>query len=410
MTSRKNQLEELMKRLAIALVAMVVGGYGAVANAQGVLDHMMCYKMKDPLRLATSVDMLTDLQPEFAQKGCVLIKPIEFCVPATKTNVQPSPLNPNIVGQPLDTDYVCYKAKCPNLIPPPVKIVADQFGRRQEVRYKPTKICVPAKKTPLGCQFVGTTNICGGTCPDPTQRCGVDASGLCTCVSNNTCAGRPDTAGACGGTCPDPKQRCLPDNVVGKTAAAICSCRDPLPPTCGWNSATQTCGGACPNPADKCTMNASGDCTCFSLPPPCSRDTATGACGGACPLAGQTCDIDPVTNACGCLPSDPTPCGHDPLTGQCGGTCTLVDESCQWDNTNGACNCLPSPCGSDAAGVCGGYCPNGDTCTADTTGACNCQGPCGRDPADPLTGQCGGICPAGSKCAVIPGTILCQCQ
>ena len=55
-----------------------------LADAQ-IPDHLKCYKVKDPLKLAGTVDLDT---PQFGvDSGCKISKAKLFCVPATKTNV-----------------------------------------------------------------------------------------------------------------------------------------------------------------------------------------------------------------------------------------------------------------------------------------------------------------------------------
>ncbi|MBI5505080.1 MAG: hypothetical protein HY899_09770 [Deltaproteobacteria bacterium] len=397
-----------MKKFVVAIAAGALGGMlcSPAVHAQGAaLDHLICYRMQDKLLPKATVDMLANLQPEFTQKGCVIGKPIQFCVPAAKTNVQPPPVNPNIVGQSLDDDYICYQAKCPNPTPPPSKLIVDQFGKRQQRAYKPSVICVPAKKTVLGCGFLGTSKVCGGTCPDPTATCGIDTAGQCNCTPKNTCDGRPDKAGACGGTCPDPDLRCLPDVTSATSNAPVCRCKKPVPPVCGI-TADGVCGGTCPNLADKCAMDAVGQCTCQSLPAPCAMNTADRTCGGACPHADQTCLPDTATNACSCQP--PAACGQDPTTGTCAGDCPTTGDLCLF-RSDGTCACQPQPCASDAAGICGGACQlPGQQCQTDATGACNCvPAPCGGD-----VSACSGACPTGKTCGVVVGTPLdyCGCQ
>ncbi len=398
-----------MKRFLFALAASVLGGalYSPAVQAQsGALDHLICYKMLDKLLPKATADLLANLQPEFTQKGCVIGKPVQFCVPATKTNVNPSPANPNIVGQPLSDDYICYQAKCPNRIPPPSKLVIDQFGKRQQQRYIPTTICVPAKKTALECGLLGTSNMCGGTCQDPTMTCGADATGQCACTPKNTCDGRPDKAGTCGGTCPtNSKQRCLPSTTTANNSP-VCLCKDPPPPACGINAANGVCGGTCPNPSDKCAMDSVGQCTCQFLPAPCGMDPATKTCGGACPGADQQCTVDGRTGTCICDP--PVGCGQDPLTGTCSGACPIAGDTCLF-LAGANCTCQHQPCGSDAAGVCGGACPlPGQQCGTDTTGACNCSPP----PCGGSVNACSGACPALTSCGIVAATPLdyCGCQ
>jgi|GEM_PF-1582967 len=434
-----------MKKYLMALAAGICAGilYSPAAQAQGTLDHMICYRMQDKLLPKATADLLATLQPEFTQKGCLIGKAVQFCVPATKTNVDPPPANPNIVGQPLRDDYICYQVRCPNAVPPPSKLVIDQFGKRQQQRYTPSTVCVPAKKTALTCGFLGTSKMCGGPCPDQSMTCSANAAGNCACTPKDTCDGRPDKAGICGGKClsdpAHPNRRCLPTSAAANTAP-ICTCQDPPPPACGIDAATGVCGGTCPNSADKCAMDAAGQCSCQLLPAPCGLDPATRTCGGACASADQHCELDTATNACNCNP--PAGCGSDPLTGTCSGVCPIAGDVCVYSTGTNFCKCQPPPCGSDAAGVCGGSCPlPGQQCKSDTTGACNCDPPpcsvgaagtcgggcalpgqqclvdangvCGCLPppcGGPVT-ACGGACPAGQTCGIVTAIPdYCGCQ
>lgn len=392
------------------------------------LDHMVCYSMKDPLKLQTTATFLAQLQPEFTQDGCILLKPIEFCVPASKLKVTPAPLNPNIGGAALSNDYICYKAKCPNPVPPPDKVVIDQFGERLEQNYQLTKICVPARKRAARCPtgpIVKGGAMCQGACPLPTQLCKtVTAGGIktCQCVDQTTCGARPDAAGQCGGICPPDAtgqpQLCLPDrispNPTAKALPLVCNCQPPPSPVCGINELTGQCGGKCQNPTDQCVFNAAGQCTCEPVPAPCQATDAAGGvqCGGGCELAGQTCLSDSTTGKCSCQP--PAGCSQNPFTGACGGDCTDPKQLCTLDST-GHCLCQQaSACGSvtnsDGTTSCGGPCQNGQVCKADASGACNCQPATQPDPCLNST-TCNPVpCPAPQNCSIVPGTTVCRCQ
>src|SRR5262249_39537654 len=55
---------------ALLLLALV-GGLPAPTGteAQGVLAHLLCFKAKAPLPIAATADLLTEAQPDFAQRG-----------------------------------------------------------------------------------------------------------------------------------------------------------------------------------------------------------------------------------------------------------------------------------------------------------------------------------------------------
>jgi hypothetical protein len=272
--------------------------------------------MKDKTQITSMLDLRAELQPEFTQAGCKIIRPYEFCVPATKLNVSPPPVQPGIIGQPLRDDYICYLIKCPKPLAPDRR-VADQFGTRLQEKYKPFKVCVPARKAAPPCGPQASPRQCGGACDDPTAVCRYDrASRQCTCDPVPVCDGKPDAAGQCGGTCP-PGAVCRP-GLEG--TAVVCRCQPPFEPPCDMNAATGACGGVCPNPTDRCVTNSTGtDCFCQPTDPGCAA-VVGGTCAGTCTAPGFTCAIDPLTNECRCQPPQ-LPCGPNPFTGQCGGQC-----------------------------------------------------------------------------------------
>jgi len=329
--------------LALA-AALVLYATSSTAQAPaGTLDHLLCFNVNDKLKPDALVDLNTELQPEFSRFGCRVVKPTKFCVPTTKRVLPPSPTGPPIVGQPLRDDYICYLVRCPNDAPIPDKLVADQFGRRQQEKFKPFELCVPARKDAPPCVQIGSGKQCGGVCPDDAAgnatACRYDDTlKACTCAPDQ-CDGKPDKNGQCGGACPDPAQFCRPGlDAAGKPA---CLCKDPPTPPCSLNPATGTCGGACPNPADACVQitvaGGAVTCTCQPPVPQCQPDTAAGGqCGGPCP-PGLTCVLNPVINKCRCEPPQQD-CGANTSTGQCGGLCP-PNTICRQNGTATAPHC-----------------------------------------------------------------------
>ncbi|HSP96058.1 MAG TPA: hypothetical protein VL049_02285 [Candidatus Dormibacteraeota bacterium] len=335
-------------RLGSLTVAATLALSAATAAAQvataGTLDHLACYAITDPLKVDATVDLLTELQPEFRQAGCRVIKASKFCVPTTKVVVQATTTGPGVVGQPLRDDYICYRIKCPDTSAPiPTKLVADQFGQRELKNFRPFEVCVPARKAARPCSLL-RGKVCGGACPNdiagaPTACRFDDATNSCTCEPQ-ACGGKPDKTGQCGGACPDPLQSCQPG--VDAAGNKACLCKDPLPPPCGLNPATGTCGGTCPNPADSCVLipTAAGPaCTCQPPVPECQKVAGTNQCGGPCP-PGLTCTMNTTINLCRCEPP-PQPCSPNPLTGQCGGECP-PNTVCRFLGTGTAavCGCV----------------------------------------------------------------------
>lgn len=417
-----------MKRLfRVACLATVVltapGAFAQSTAAGGRLDHLVCYRMKDPLKLAAYTNMIAELQPEFTQKGCVLVKPVRFCVPATKVVLTPAiagatqATNPNIVGQPIKNDFVCYKAQCLNEVPPPDKMVFDQFGARLQADFQVTEVCVPAQKRPPGCGYYG--NKCEGACPNAAEKCEIfklNGAVTCDCVPRTTpCGGKADAAGICTGECPIPGDLCrlsyLSPNDPTKKGAVACLCQTPPTPLCGVDPTTGQCGGNCPNATDRCAMSATGKCVCAPTSDPCHASNVDPnglpICGGVCPLAGQDCKPDATTGKCSCDP--PAGCGQDPLTGQCGGDCP-APQVCLL-SSDGTCGCQSKPCASvtnpDGTAQCGGNCTDpAERCQADASGACNCQ----PTAQDPCLNSCTPTCQPGQSCSLVPGTNICRCQ
>jgi hypothetical protein len=252
-------------------------------------------------------------------------------------NVSPPPAQPGLSGQPLRDDYICYLIKCPKTVAPD-RFVADQFGRRLQEKYKPFKVCVPARKAPPPCGPQNTARQCGGVCPAGSGPCRFDTTAkLCTCDPPMQCDGsKPDAAGTCGGPCP-PNTICQP---VLEGTDRICRCR-PVEQPCEGSTAG-ACGGTCDDPAAHCVFVPTlGECRCQPPDGGCVK-TAAGQCTGTCTTnPSLACVLDPLTNECRC-DTPPQPCGHNPFNGQCGGTCP-APEVCRFINTGTAaiCQCAP---------------------------------------------------------------------
>jgi hypothetical protein len=158
---------------ALANAGLVLSLTASFAQAQD-FSHLKCHSTKDPSSFnlpATKADF-TALQSAFSAKGCTLGKAEYFCVPSTKDNVSPPPSGPDIAGQVLGDDYICYKAKCPKEVLPAHQGVADQFGSRTQTGFKTELVCVPAVKEPPCSPPVSRIINTGksGLGPDPTWQ------------------------------------------------------------------------------------------------------------------------------------------------------------------------------------------------------------------------------------------------
>jgi hypothetical protein len=218
-------------------------------------------------------------------------------VVVARGSVVPPAANPQIFGQPLRDDYICYKAECEDAAAPAERKVSDQFGAREIGRFRVQKVCVPARKEPIPCGLVGK-RTCGGVCP-LAQACTYDkVAKVCGCAPT-ACGGKPDERGLCGGDCPADQQ-------CRQTANKECACQPFNPPVCGQIAAgIPLCGGSCANPTDVCLPGPAG-CACQPTTPTCALDDSTGMCGGACLAPSEVCRSGPF-GACSCqsLPVGP---------------------------------------------------------------------------------------------------------
>jgi hypothetical protein len=200
-----------------------------------VPDHLKCYKVRDPQATKSYSADLGGLIPE---PGCTIRVPaVMACLPATKSNVDPSPPGGGATGTP--NAFGCYKVKCPKVTPPTISL-ADQFGNRVVTPTKAKLLCAPASATSTTTSTTRPLNLCTTTtiprcgsgpppnfCP-PTfaecpggQTCQTDASG-CSCVGPAPACDAAGGAFCSAGTCP-PGQSC--QTVCNGDGTLSCTCR-----------------------------------------------------------------------------------------------------------------------------------------------------------------------------------------
>ncbi len=189
-----------MKRTlcAVGLAALCLT-WVAPTGAQ-VPDHLKCYKIKDPQAKATYT---ADLGGLVAEPGCTIKVPAKLaCVPATKTNVAPTPPGTGGTGTP--NTFGCYKIKCRKATLPTLQL-NDQFGSRPVTPSAPKLLCAPvAPPTTTSTTTTSTTTTTTTstttttTTPGPTcANGGVSCNATCgTC--STTCGLDPMTPGPCG--------------------------------------------------------------------------------------------------------------------------------------------------------------------------------------------------------------------
>ena len=224
-----------MKNAALAVLLGAV--LASTAHAQ-VLDHLKCMKMTDTLRLKATADFAA-LDSQFSGTGCLITKAKLFCVPATKSNVQPPTAAPlDINGQQLENAFICYKAKCP--VTAADTGVSDQFGSRTLSRFATSYICAPAiegtvttSTTQPGATTTTTTmpaNLtcgnaanpeCNGPCSTAGNVCGDIGGGHCGCVSTPAACGAYQGPPSCGGQCAPSTPYC---KTIGTSPTWSCVC------------------------------------------------------------------------------------------------------------------------------------------------------------------------------------------
>jgi len=155
-----------MKGVLLLVVTALALSTPAVAQ-----DHLLCFKVHDPLLLSGTVDLDS---PQFgAEPGCKIARatPPLFCVPATKTVVEArdratgQPITPLPISGPNPGDRLCYKIKCDAPAPSDIE-VTDQFGTRTLSGLRAKLLCTPAVKGgPTTTTTTTTTSTTTTICP-----------------------------------------------------------------------------------------------------------------------------------------------------------------------------------------------------------------------------------------------------
>jgi streptogramin lyase len=132
------------RRSAIGVLAGVLPAvFAAAAHGSGA-DHLQCWRVRDPLRVAATVNI--DTSRLGVHVGCRMSKARLFCAPASKAVTSSEvPILP-IDGPPLVDGRICYRIRCQER--PAPQLVSDQFGGHQLQNPRPTLLCTPAIQGP----------------------------------------------------------------------------------------------------------------------------------------------------------------------------------------------------------------------------------------------------------------------
>ena len=268
-----------MKVLRFLLAIGLVATFGAgTAHAQPQsLDHLKCYKIKDPANFSATVT-LEALQTQFGLEDCELKGKAQFfCVPVDKTvtaykdKTKPPLSGMSLVSQKLDEDRICYKLKCPKV---------DDSGHpgQRPVRHPHCRQVCAGHAVYAGAQgdhrpardCCGTAHRCATASargPEPHLPSEWPPPASCSCQPppHDLC---PDTAPSCNGDCPVIAGSHRRSAGPRPTARGV-AVDNPPTPCSAYGSAVQR---RLPN-RDGLSVTTTGKCDCFdrtrarALPP-----------------------------------------------------------------------------------------------------------------------------------------------
>lgn len=143
----------MIKAVALVTVLLMVFAGGWLVGGQGsspaqagtqVLSHFKCYSILG----GHNPPQIVDLQDQFHFEKDVRVNRAKLlCTPVFKTNVRPP--GP---GDPPGADHLkCYSVRQPELVPPPIVNLFNQFGAETNVQViQPKFLCVPSVKQHVG--------------------------------------------------------------------------------------------------------------------------------------------------------------------------------------------------------------------------------------------------------------------
>jgi hypothetical protein len=232
-----------MFRLRSAPVAALVLLAALEVRAQGTIDDLSCFRIRDRVPRGSVRAILNGLQ---GQSCRIKVPATMACIASLGTTVTPAPPTPSPSS--VSSSFLCYSARCAPPRPSPTE-VDDAFGRRP-VRFRGARlVCLPALMgVPRG-STTTTTTIAGATTTTPGAA-----------TTTTTLAGEPQgcrfSDGQCRGSCA-PGRRC--GAAVG---TGSCECRAM---SCGEADSPE-CNGACADPGDACVFVPFSGCECVNVP------------------------------------------------------------------------------------------------------------------------------------------------
>jgi hypothetical protein len=178
--------------LAACGMALVIASSGEAQVTPSLflleLDHLKCYQVvKDPNQGVANVD-LASLQflgvnkDTGRESGCkVDLHAQMLCIPTAKEYVDGKPVGDDPLGKALATNFLCYKATCPNNPVRQVSVV-DQFGQRVVSVQNAQLLCAPAVSPipSVSCDY-NHPPMCGGFCAPGTSCQSDPLSSRCQC-------------------------------------------------------------------------------------------------------------------------------------------------------------------------------------------------------------------------------------
>jgi hypothetical protein len=195
---------------ALLAVGFAVLSLSGRAIAQPLTDHLLVYAIAAGSHVPVTYRMdLAAVDAELGAFGCRLkagTRPRQLLVPVEKRDVTPVPPAPDIRGNALEREYLCYKVKCDGSSPTGPIAFDTQFLAQQIGKLRVRSLCVPVA-TPG--QSTSTSTVPGSTTTTATMPtcAGLDescAAGQKCCEGLTCCAGVPVPPGQefCGQICP----------------------------------------------------------------------------------------------------------------------------------------------------------------------------------------------------------------